>query len=195
MDLSLNEVAAQVRKATRGAGYSWGEAEEAGKAARWLCRHGLDGCRVIAEVLQDDEVNEHTLGRCPIKAGLLLSDTATQLQSSPATFIGLTNPILLLAFAANASSVISKPIRVKAEGWAATISGEAVELAGDVFGRTKELTVSLHGTEPRSSKTYERANPDPDVWKILSNFAHRTYAPSTAQSRLSGAGAGLSDAD
>jgi hypothetical protein len=36
---SLNEIEMQVRKAVRGAGYGWGLAEEAGKAARWLSCH------------------------------------------------------------------------------------------------------------------------------------------------------------
>ncbi|MEO0980892.1 MAG: DUF3726 domain-containing protein, partial [Pseudomonadota bacterium] len=40
-----------------------------------------------------------------------------------------------------------------------------------------------------------RATPDPDSWTRLGVLAHRTYAPATDESRLRGAGAGLSDND
>ena len=45
MNLSLNEVEATAKKATRGAGYPWGLAEEAGKAVRWLCGAGCGWLR------------------------------------------------------------------------------------------------------------------------------------------------------
>lgn len=42
VDLSLNEVEALAAKAARGAGLSWGGAEEIGRAARGLARAGAD---------------------------------------------------------------------------------------------------------------------------------------------------------
>ena len=36
MNVSMNEVESMAKTAARGAGYSWGLAEEAGKATRWL---------------------------------------------------------------------------------------------------------------------------------------------------------------
>ena len=48
MHASLNEIESLCKKAARGAGLSWGLAEEAGKAARWLSAHGLDGPGVLA---------------------------------------------------------------------------------------------------------------------------------------------------
>ena len=41
--LSRNEVASLCMKAARGAGMSWGLAEEAGFAAAWLVQHGING--------------------------------------------------------------------------------------------------------------------------------------------------------
>ena len=40
--LSCNEAASLCMKAARGAGMSWGMAEEAGFAAAWLVSHGID---------------------------------------------------------------------------------------------------------------------------------------------------------
>jgi hypothetical protein len=36
---------------------------------------------------------------------------------------------------------------------------------------------------------------DPDEWRVLEEFAARTYVPATDVSRLRGAGAGILDAD
>ena len=48
MNWSLNELDAMARKAARGAGYSWGLAEEAGRATRWLAAAGLPGPMCLA---------------------------------------------------------------------------------------------------------------------------------------------------
>ena len=45
--------------------------------------------------------------------------------------------------------------------------------------------------EPQS-RVFDSAEP---YIKILTNFAHKTYAPATEASRLAGAGAGLNDND
>lgn len=49
---SLTEIETHCRKAARGAGYEWGEAEEAGKAVRRLCAAGIDGVTELLELLQ-----------------------------------------------------------------------------------------------------------------------------------------------
>ena len=54
MSYSLNEMEATAKRAARGAGYSWGLAEEASKATRWLCTQGLDGAAELAHVLGAD---------------------------------------------------------------------------------------------------------------------------------------------
>ncbi|MEO1102920.1 MAG: DUF3726 domain-containing protein, partial [Pseudomonadota bacterium] len=60
---SLNEVEALARKATRGAGYSWGMAEEAGKATRWTCAAGWPGANALAHLLtQTDGTSTADLG-------------------------------------------------------------------------------------------------------------------------------------
>lgn len=40
MSFALNEIEATAKRATRGAGYDWGLAEDASKAVRWLCARG-----------------------------------------------------------------------------------------------------------------------------------------------------------
>jgi hypothetical protein len=55
MLFSLNEIEAQLRKAARGAGLPWGLAEEAGKAARWLAMHGIDGLPASAALFEQND--------------------------------------------------------------------------------------------------------------------------------------------
>ncbi|MEF9603350.1 DUF3726 domain-containing protein, partial [Paracoccus sp. PXZ] len=47
MLLSRNETEALCLKAARGAGMSWGLAEEAAFAAGWLGAHGIDGAGAL----------------------------------------------------------------------------------------------------------------------------------------------------
>ena len=55
MNFSLNEIEAQVRKAVRGAGLSWGLGEEGGKAMRWLASQNVDASAALADILDRHE--------------------------------------------------------------------------------------------------------------------------------------------
>ena len=85
MSFALNEVEATAKKATRGAGYPWGLAEEAAKATRWLCAQGLDGVAILAGALTRD--GERYV--CPITEGARLSDQAAALSLSHPRSSGL----------------------------------------------------------------------------------------------------------
>lgn len=115
MSFALNEVEAMARKATRGAGYSWGMAEEAGKATRWLCAQGIDGCSSLARLLAitghvekttmapaaSDGVWRAPLGQlCPLMAGAALSDFAYLLVRGEISMENVACPSLLLPFVA-----------------------------------------------------------------------------------------------
>ena len=78
MNWSLNELDAMARKAARGAGYSWGLAEEAGRATRWLAAAGLPGPMCLAQLLaavDGADFNDFTpavlAGRCTADSGAL----------------------------------------------------------------------------------------------------------------------------
>ena len=68
--LALSELRALIIKAARGAGLSWGMAEEAGWAAEWLARRGLpaaDG----ATLWLDARLRG---GQDPVETGVALAD-------------------------------------------------------------------------------------------------------------------------
>jgi len=191
MDLSMNEVEAQARKAAKGAGYSWGESEEVGKAVRWLCQRGVDGCADLAELLQ---AGPHSKS-CPIRLGIQLSDTARNLKDNPMSFDLVSYPMLMVPFAAFASAQIEKPLKVHTDTWSAAVDESAFEKTGESVSNLTALEVALATGQPKPTALLSRAHPDAQTWETLSKFAHRTYAPATEESRMLGAGAGLSDND
>lgn len=98
MNLSLNEIEALCKKAARGAGMSWGLAEEAAKAARWLSAQGMEGPALLAAQLRLNDGTDYaqlaprieadrwsSAGRsmCPLIAGATLSDHAQLITGAP----------------------------------------------------------------------------------------------------------------
>ena len=94
MYMSLNEIDVSVKRAARGVGMSWGLAEEAGKAARWLAARRLTRLELVIDYLcsQDHRPYEDMRPRrngavwssrggrlCPIVAGASLPVRNTSL--------------------------------------------------------------------------------------------------------------------
>jgi hypothetical protein len=189
MSYALNEVEAMAKKAVRGAGLSWGLAEDAAKATRWLCEFGLDGVGALAAAL-----NEPNLSDGPLVQGVGVSDGAARLLDAPMRFGAVSSPMLLLPFAAMAARQLGRTVTVECDGQSATTDGVALSMSAPLSGASA-VTVRIGGTLEAPCATHTRANPASQDWETLSTFAHRTYAPATEASRLLGAGAGLSDND
>ncbi len=209
MSYSLNEMEATAKRATRGAGYAWGLAEEAAKAARWLCVQGLDGSAEIARLLDRDFAGHPAQHRpatstgvwrgegdlCPLATGALLSDCAQRLKGAPIEMRHVAAPSVLLPFAAWAAKRLGGSVRVECDDAVAVTDGTNLDLQGDLPGVAHRVVVSqcAQGVKPR--RRLARSYPTAQSWDVLNRFAHRTYAPATEESRVSGAGAGLSDND
>ncbi|MFD0858868.1 DUF3726 domain-containing protein [Roseovarius aquimarinus] len=213
MSWALSEIEGLARKAARGAGFSWGMAEEAGKAARWLAGIGLPGPEVLADFLEAYDRTPHSEMRprdtgidrwtaaggviCPISAGCALCDLAQD--DAPSRDIDIENcayPLLLLPF-----------VRAAAEDGA---QSERLIWPGGEFAFSSEVrgaaaTPMLALSPARVQQGENDALPLPDCQMRydlaeepaarLAAFAARTYAPDSEESRLSGAGAGLADND
>ena len=212
MNLALIEVEAMAKKAARGAGYSWGMAEEAAKATRWLCAAGFDGVAELAKTLQtvdgkdpgtmtpgalggDWQGSTDTL--CPLSTGAALSDSAVFWAESGKTASNVIAPLLLLPFAANAALQLGSPVTLSWQDTQLVTDGRNVGATSHEIDvdRAKTLQVQVGGTLSNARPTSFRATPTEADWATLERFAHRTYAPDTEESRLKGAGAGLSDND
>lgn len=211
MSFSLNEVEATAKKATRGAGYPWGIAEDAGKATRWLCARGQDGCALLAEVLHKfdgaplAEITPDLRGGtwaapggtlCPLMAGTALADHALIAHPADLRMGAVAVPRMLLPFAALVATQFDAPVTLTWPGGAAITEGASLDLTEE--GQTPTapwLRLARGGVAATPRAALSRATPDPAAWDSLNAFAHRTYAPATEESRRKGAGAGTPDRD
>ena len=216
MSYSLNEITALCKRAARGAGLSWGLAAEAGFAARWLAERGLPGPEVLAQHLGKidgvdyDQIRPLDISNlwqakgavlCPLITGAAISDLATELVMGREIELDrISYPLLLMPFIAVASALKGTKITLL---WPGLTAGFAPELRLDLPDRAilscaETTTMYIKMGQNLSGDAIplqNRAEISPDALRILAHLGHRTYAPDTTQSRLSGAGAGLSDND
>lgn len=214
---SLAEIDALSRKACRGAGYSWGLAEDAGKAIRWLTAYGLPGAETLAEFLpliqsdftayvpelKDTLSNNKSNQLCPIYCGAIINDQGhLLLENRTLTFESMMFPLLSLGQAAKISEAYEMPIGVSFGGANIVCTRESIKVIGNVDWRMQKTNVTCQKTDADSISYSEQLFPSPlsrdvsaDAIKVLESFAHKTYAPATEASRIAGAGAGLSDND
>lgn len=211
MTYALNEIEALAKKAARGAGYAWGLAEEAGKAVRWLESHGLPGAAALVghfnighidgppKTLQGDWTSS-TGVLCPLTSGAALNDCADRLaRGCIQRMENVDHPLLILPFAAWASIHIKAQVNVTWQGMRATTDGHRlrfdVETAHEHPAIAETLTCQKAQAIGQLKAPALRGEISDDTWQDLGAFAHRTYAPASEESRLRGAGAGVTDND
>lgn len=213
MSYALNEVEALAKRAVRGAGMSWGIAEEAAKATRWLCRNGIDGAGLLSALLdhiqgktEQDLRPAGTSGvwravdaahLCPFLAGAALSDCAAKLKGAPIAMQQVSFPALLLPFMASAAAQLDCVLTLECDAGSASTDGNLLALTDDALlqAASADVVIRIVGLTGETLSQVNRAIPAPEAWDTLNTYAHNTYAPATEASRLAGAGAGLSDND
>lgn len=182
---SLNEIETAVRKAVRGAGYDWGLAEEASKAARWLALHGQPAIALFLGLCERFDRRPYAERApaalagvwrapggvlCPLIAGAALGDLAPPaLETGPMAF-----PAIYAAFAAAAGYAL--------EG--------GIDAAQAIAERTVCRRVAAAGRAADPAPLPDGVDVDDALWARLDRFASRTYVPASTVSRLTGAGAG-----
>lgn len=215
MNASLNEIESLCKKAARGAGMSWGLAEEAGKAAKWLSAHGLDGPQVLAKQLRRDDGVAYlelapvvcegtwhgsTLPLCPLIAGATLSDHAHVLGTTGQILLSdVSCPQLLIPFVSGMARRLRMPIDLSWPGCTLGFDsqGEVFLNNAEGIGLERAARVCCRQATAPVHKANALDGPIPTVTEpdltYLEALAYRTYVPSSESSRLLGAGAGLSD--
>jgi len=216
---SLNEIEAYGRRAARGAGMSWGLAEEAGKSARWLSARGLPGVELLLRLLTANDGRPYASmaptidarrwgspdgGLCPVCCGAALSDRIADLVPGEELVLkALDYPLLLAPFLDHPPHPRRGSLALRWPGLRMWVSVQGVELdyeeASVLYGeRADEAVLSVHARRQVSPTNYPRIagvdvrNP---VWHGLDNLGKRTYVPASAESRARGAGAGRTDND
>jgi hypothetical protein len=212
VELSLGEIDALCVKAARGAGFSWGMAQEVGRAARtlalWHVRWEDALSRHLTEI--DGDVRTHAPrmaeGRwtaapndlCPIGLGTALMDFGHALGTAGTHVAAVRYPVLLLPFLSAIAAARGGHVGLASAAYRGLISAEGAGL-GDppTEARWPDARV-WHDPRPPAGEPRHAAAPYPmkrDALAILERLAHRTYVPESEESRATGAGAGASDND
>lgn len=204
MSLSFNEIEAIALKAARGAGVSWGLAEEAAFAARWLAERGFDWAEALLARCKADVsdavsieagcIEGQTL--CPLRVGAFLADAG--MPGDGVEIRDVAVPLLLLPFVARASQQ-AVVVRTGSELVAWIEQGQIHTDRRQINPLVSAPVRIRSGPCPAGFELMPLlARPLPigvEMAEGLAAFERRTYVPATVQSRLAGAGAGLSDND
>ena len=213
--VARNEIEALAKKAARGAGLSWGLAEDAGKAARLLAAHPGGGIESFVETLEarlaataafaaprlcDGGLRRARGARqglllCPLTVGAALCDLAATLQKSATPFRidAVARPLLLWPFVARAARKTALAIEWK--GARVVVFAGAI-IAGGEKNPPRAESVSIVARpppriDPRPAREIKIA---PAILARLEKLAARTLAPASDSSRA-GAGGRLPDDD
>jgi len=213
MVLSLPEVEALCIKAARGAGYSWGMAEEAGYAARWLAARGLPGPDILQSHLAEFDnkawasvvpltgetwCSPSGTNLCPLATGSALADRATLAGHVYPKIEGTAYPILLLPFIDRIAKSQQVVLSVRWDRCVVNIGADGCEFVEGLEYVTQSPASSVKIAEvkvhPAADTFVMGCSINGQALRQLETLAMRTYVPATEQSRA-GAGAASSDND
>ena len=214
MMVSANEIHHTIRKASLAIGLDHDRATDIGAAVVWLARHGQDGC-AIAEAMLAATDTAPPLVMTKAKDQLKLSSPRPAIEGIAAIDWLIANPddgcvvmsdvsdgVLLLGLLGVAAGQYNSVFQISVDGKnhkaRITMTGctNWTILSGSC-NQTMSLTCLPASGEDAISNPdhYDDLIVAKDVWEKLAALAYRTYVPSSEQSRLSGAGAGLNDND
>ena len=212
-ELSRNEIESLCAKATRGAGLSWGHADDAGFVAGWLHAHGFDGVGLLTQHLtQIDGVDWRDLfpivhagdwsapagiPLCPIAVGATLSDFCDLPEGrlDQGLSIGPVGyPLLLIPFLARISDHLGCGIVVEDGEKRVSVGMDAVNGNTNALDTPSAKVLSLSIGEPPAVTAPPNYHCEPGAIATLGSFALRTTVPPSERSRAD-AGAGPSDND
>jgi hypothetical protein len=218
---SLNEVESIALKATRGAGYAWGLAEEAAFACRWLAAHGLTWAPALLSVLASagNLADPATLDKaaaartraassapvCPLRLGAYLADLGA-VAASAASPTRVAGPLLMVPFLAGCPVLIAFDATIEGRPQAqVSIGPSGLHATDDALGALAAMSVATVKIAPagpldapsgtRRMSTEVRSEVRRDLLEVLARYEAMTYVPASTHSRLAGAGAGLDDND
>lgn len=208
--LSLNELDALVRKAARGAGLSWGLAEETGKVARAMAQSAQPDFERLADTLEAGRAGQlsreveadgttwRAVGNLPLDPlviGPSFLDHAFFLKSSSVIIEGTVSaPSLLLPFLMHAACVSATSLTIASNGGTSSILDGSALSVPQAFGLSVRGADHL-GKVPEPTLRIVPITIPRELRRRFEALAALTYVPSSQRSRVSGAGAGLNDND
>ena len=199
---SLSEIDTTSKRASRAAGFSWGIAEEIGKAIRNLELFGLPGIinlnlylkkikKKHPEKIKKIEKVNKSKELCPIYSGIAFLDQSKQLELlKTIKFYNVAHPMLILPFISKASEVLGKKILVQFNK-----SSFLMNFNKSILSKNIEDQVSILANEIRIEFLDNRNSFSDQEWKELYKLSEETFVEESESLKAKGAGAGLTDND
>jgi len=201
---SLSEIDTTSKRATRGAGFSWGISEEIGKNVRLLELFGLSGIKNLNKYLKDykkkqfqkitlisdtNEANEYPF--CPIILGTNFIDQVNLLdKKNIIKIINVAFPILFLPFVSRASEVIGKRIFLKIDEKEFLLNLNQSIYSNYLKNEILEKCNSISINFIENNNSFNE-----NEWKELYKLSEDTFVEETESLKIGAAGAGLTDND
>jgi len=186
MICSINEIRAVLRKAAMGSGFPAGLADAIAAAGVWLCAHGRDGLGAVLAAVD----------------GGYEAEVAVERDGATVTFagarVGRCGPSAFeLIAAGDADEVIiedpDSPTLLEGMAGVASTRTATFVTTPTVDGRFTVVCAAVGEASPFAIRTVVAV--DEEQFATASALAARILVPATDESRLSGAGAGLTDND
>jgi len=199
---SLSEIDTTSKRASKAAGFSWGVAEEIGKAIRSLELFGLPGIKNLnlylnkIEKKHPEKVNK--IGKenknkelCPIYCGVAFLDECQKLEIlKDIKFYNVNYPILILPFISKASEILGTKILMQFNK-----SSFLMNFNKSILSKNLEKQV-IASVDEINIEFVENKNLFSDLeWKELYKLSEKTFVKETDSLKTKGAGAGLTDND
>ena len=201
---SLSEIDTTSKRATRGAGFSWGISEEIGKNMRLLELFGLSGIKNLNKYLKDykkkqfqkitlisdtNEANEYPF--CPIILGTNFIDQVNLLdKKNIIKIINVAFPILFLPFVSRASEIIGKRIFLKIDEKEFLLNLNQSIYSNYLKNEILEKCNSISINFIENNNSFNE-----NEWKELYKLSEDTFVEESDSLKQSGAGAGITDND
>ena len=200
MEISVNQLVSESKKAICGKGYDFGLALDIAKAFELMAIHDFDITSMIVEFLSQDEARHdeiltstdevHVTGKAGALSVIGAMDLFLSRDFKKLTFDNLQHPPLSLGLIAMRQSPYF--------GSFALSSGEMISDLAETKTALPSAALSLvkKAYQPTMLSSWPaRIYMGDEGFELLKAFAHKTYVPSSEASRAAGAGAGLTDND
>ena len=199
---SLSEIDTTSKRASKATGFSWGIAEEIGKAIRSLELFGLPGVINLnlylkkikekhPEKVNKIEKENKNKELCPIYCGVAFLDQCKQLEIiKTIKFYNVNYPLLIVPFISKASEILGKKILIQFNK-----SSFLINFNKSILSKNIEKQIDVLANEI-SIEFLENKNSFSDQeWKELYKLSEETFVKESESLKEKGAGAGLTDND
>ena len=201
---SLSEIETAAKRASRAAGFSWGNSEEVGKSMRLLEMFGLQGIKNLNHYYKDKEIknfenlnlisekNESSLEAfCPIILGVSFLDQIKSIENfETIKFKKIAYPVIFLSFLSRASEISGKKIHVRFD-LNEILLNLNVNISSNIFNQefpkfANEIEIKFVNNQDNFTAS---------EWNSLYKLAENTFVEETDSLKQGAAGAGLTDND